>query len=190
MEVPLPWERLLLERRLRGCLARRGAAISSPISGSSLIDGERSDEIALHDIGEVHRTQSRLDRVDRHVDHRGPPRADAADRRHPAPHPPRGAARGAPRAARRRSRAPLDARGRARGAGVGAAGRAASGRSRVAVARGRVVVGVRRRRSACTASSTSIAYSPDDRDLAERREARPGGRSCGSCKPTSCRGRA
>ena len=61
MEVPLPWERRL-------CC---GGASWLPWGSRYvltdfrlvLVDGKRSDEIAIHDIGEVHRSQSWLDRV-------------------------------------------------------------------------------------------------------------------------------
>jgi hypothetical protein len=60
VEVPLPWERRLC----------RGGASWSPWARYVLtdlrlvlVDGKRSDEIAIHDIGEVHRAQSWSDRL-------------------------------------------------------------------------------------------------------------------------------
>jgi hypothetical protein len=60
VEVPLPWERRLC----------RGGASWSPWAHYVLtdfrlvlVDGKRSDEIAIHDIGEVHREQSWFDRL-------------------------------------------------------------------------------------------------------------------------------
>jgi hypothetical protein len=60
VEVPLPWERRLC----------RGGASWSPWARYVLtdlrlvlVDGKRCDEIAIHDIGEVHRAQSWADRL-------------------------------------------------------------------------------------------------------------------------------
>jgi hypothetical protein len=60
VEVPLPWERRLCHggapwsRRTRYVLTDFRLV---------LVDGKRSDEIAIHDIGEVHRAQSWFDRL-------------------------------------------------------------------------------------------------------------------------------
>jgi hypothetical protein len=62
--VPLPWERLLWKDRPRRLLAR-GRGIRYVLTDFRIVRlaGSRADEIALHDIGEVQRTQSILDRL-------------------------------------------------------------------------------------------------------------------------------
>jgi hypothetical protein len=62
--VPLPWERLLWQDRPRRLLAG-GRAVRYVLTDFRIVRvaGARTDEIALHDIREVHRTQSTLDRL-------------------------------------------------------------------------------------------------------------------------------
>jgi hypothetical protein len=60
MEVPLPWERLLWRGR---SAMSRGEEYALTDFRLVLIAGDRSDEIALQDIGEVRRTESLLDRL-------------------------------------------------------------------------------------------------------------------------------
>ena len=60
MEVPLPWERRLCHG---GASWRRRARYVLTDFRLVLVDGRRSDEIAIHDIGEVHRAQTWFDRL-------------------------------------------------------------------------------------------------------------------------------
>ena len=60
--VPLPWERLLWSGRARFPHASRARYILTDFR-LVRIDGHEIVEIALHDIGDVHRNESRLDRL-------------------------------------------------------------------------------------------------------------------------------
>ncbi len=60
MEIPLPWERSLWAARAWWSLRRRYVLTDLRLV---VLDGARSDEIALGDIGEVLRTESWLDRL-------------------------------------------------------------------------------------------------------------------------------
>jgi hypothetical protein len=60
VEVPLPWERRLCHG---GAPWSRRARYVLTDFRLVLVDGKRSDEIAIHDIGEVHRAQSWFDRL-------------------------------------------------------------------------------------------------------------------------------
>jgi len=63
-EVPLPWERLLWKDRPRRLLAReRGTRYVLTDFRLVRLAGSRADEMALHDIGEVHLTRSTFDRL-------------------------------------------------------------------------------------------------------------------------------
>jgi hypothetical protein len=59
MEVPLPWERTLWSAR--AWPSRRRYVLTDV--RLVVVDGERSDEIALEDIADVHRSQSVVERV-------------------------------------------------------------------------------------------------------------------------------
>jgi hypothetical protein len=59
VEVPLPWERLLWSCRSLLAPGKRYALTDFRLV---CIAGERSDELPIHDVGDVHRHQSRLDR--------------------------------------------------------------------------------------------------------------------------------
>jgi hypothetical protein len=61
-EVPLPWERLLWSGRARFPRAPRARYFLTDFR-IVRTDGDRLVEIGLHDIGDVHRSQSRLDRL-------------------------------------------------------------------------------------------------------------------------------
>jgi hypothetical protein len=61
-EVPLPWERLLWSGRARFPRAPRARYLLTDFR-IVRIDGDQVAEIGLHDIAEVHRSQSRLDRL-------------------------------------------------------------------------------------------------------------------------------
>jgi hypothetical protein len=61
-EVPLPWERLLWSGRARFPRAPRARYLLTDFRVVR-IDGDRVAEIGLHDIAEVQRSQSRLDRL-------------------------------------------------------------------------------------------------------------------------------
>ena len=66
MEVPLPWERLLWSGRPTLHLMRADArGVRYALTDFRLVrlHGEGGDELALYDIGEVNRTESRLDRL-------------------------------------------------------------------------------------------------------------------------------
>ena len=66
MEVPLPWERLLWSGRpaLHPVWAYvRGVRYFVTDFRLVRVDRGGSDELALHDIGEINRIQSRLDRL-------------------------------------------------------------------------------------------------------------------------------
>lgn len=60
MEVPLPWERLLWSRR---AIWPPGARYALTDFRLVRVDGPRSAELALHDIADVRRTRSRIDRL-------------------------------------------------------------------------------------------------------------------------------
>jgi len=60
VEVPLPWERRLWSARSWRSLRRRYVLTDMRLV---VIDGERSDEIALQDIADIHRSASWLDRA-------------------------------------------------------------------------------------------------------------------------------
>jgi hypothetical protein len=60
MEVPLPWERLLWS--CRAPLAPRTRYLLTDFR-LVCIDGEQSDELAIEDVGEVHRDQATVDRL-------------------------------------------------------------------------------------------------------------------------------
>jgi len=60
--VPLPWERLLWSGRARFPRAPRARYLLTDFR-IVRIDGDQVAEIGLHDIAEVHRSQSRLDRL-------------------------------------------------------------------------------------------------------------------------------
>ena len=60
MEVPLPWERRLCHG---GASWLRCARYVLTEFRLVLVDGKRSDEIAIHDVGEVHRARSWFDRL-------------------------------------------------------------------------------------------------------------------------------
>src|SRR5580700_5094277 len=61
MEVPLPWERRLCCGGASWLPWGRRYVLTD--FRLVLVDGKRSDEIAIHDIGEVHRAQSWFDRL-------------------------------------------------------------------------------------------------------------------------------
>ena len=66
MELPLPWERLLWSGRPALHLMRADArGVRYALTDFRLVrlHGEGGDELALHDIGEITRTESRLDRL-------------------------------------------------------------------------------------------------------------------------------
>lgn len=60
MQVPLPWERVLWSARARHSLRARYVLTDFRLVS---LDGRRSDEIALQDIGEIRRSESWLDRL-------------------------------------------------------------------------------------------------------------------------------
>ena len=60
MEIPLPWERLLWRGRSLSLRATRYVLTDVRIVS---YDGRRSDELALQDIGDIQRHQSRFDRL-------------------------------------------------------------------------------------------------------------------------------
>lgn len=63
-EIPLPWERLLWSGRPMRPLARaRGVRYALTDFRLVRLAGSRADEIALQDIGDVHLTESRLERA-------------------------------------------------------------------------------------------------------------------------------
>lgn len=63
--VPLPWERLLWSGRPAWRHLTPAGSVRFVLTDFRIvrIDGSRVAEIALHDVGDIHRTQSRLDRL-------------------------------------------------------------------------------------------------------------------------------
>ena len=187
MEVPLPWERPL-------CCGGAswspwGRATSSPTSGSSLVDGDaptrsRSTTSARSTGRSRARSPCRARRRSWSTARTRPCRRSccAASAR--------GAARGAPGAPRRRS---ARAARRARPSGRRWRGSRRTAAPRTLRSR-RVAAALDRR---CSASPIGpgrelrdLTYPPDDRDLPEWREARPGGYRAVHGDARSCRGRA
>jgi hypothetical protein len=63
MNVPLPWERLLWSGRPLRLSRLAGERYFLTDFRLVRLAGDRLDELVLHDIGEIHRTESRLDRI-------------------------------------------------------------------------------------------------------------------------------
>jgi len=62
VDIPLPWERLLWRARPRSA-SSVASGTSSRTSGSFAKSGNGVDELVLHDIGDVVRTESGLDPI-------------------------------------------------------------------------------------------------------------------------------